>query len=130
MAEQTPEGKYFTLDIPQREGKDGYIGTVFGLYLTLGGVIADSNFKDTDIRIYYMVKFLINLIPGEETRTKINNEMKNEIEVALKNITNNDERSRKRNDICYDYIGKVHDFIDKHVGVSKENKIGFAVKSK
>jgi len=126
MAEQ--EEKYFTLDIPQREGRDGYIGTIFSLYLRLGGVIADGNFRDSDIRVYYMTKFLISLIPGEKNRIAIRDAMKKEIDGALKSITNNDEKGRKRNEICLDYIGRVHDFVDKHVGVSTENKIGFCVR--
>ena len=126
MAEQ--DEKYFTLDIPQREGRDGYIGTIFSLYLRLGGVIADGNFRDSDIRVYYMTKFLISLIPGEKNRKAIRDDLKKEIDEALKSITNNDEKGRKRNEICLDYIGKVHDFMDKHVGVSTENKIGFCVR--
>ena len=126
MAEQ--DEKYFTLDIPQREGRDGYIGTIFSLYLRLGGVIADSNFRDSDIRVYYMTKFLISLIPGEKNRKAIRDELKKDIDEALKGISNNDERGRKRNEVCLDYIGRVHDFMDKHVGVSTENKIGFCVR--
>ncbi len=124
------ESKYLTLDIPQREGKDGYIGTLFGLYLKFGGIISDIGFKENDVRIYYMTKFLINLIPGKRNRAEIKEKMKNEIAEAMKNCSSNDERMRIRNDICLDYIGDVHDFVDKHVGVSKENKIGFSVRQK
>lgn len=117
-----------TLDVPQREGKEGYIGTIFGLYLRLGGIMSDPGFRETDIRLYYMAKLLINLIPGKKNRAEIKERMKKEIETALKDVKDNETRMRLKNEICLDYIGEVHDFMDKHLGVSAENRIGFVVR--
>ena len=126
MAEQGE--KYLTLDIPQREGKDGYIGTIFSLYLRMGGILAESNFKESDPRVYFFTKFMMGLIPGEKNRDAINTVMETEIEKIYKMSITDEEKSRKRNEVCIRYIGKIHDFVDKHIGVSRENRIGFAVK--
>ena len=130
MAQDSQQEKFLTLDIPQREGKEGYIGTVFSLYLRMGSILAEANFKDSDPRIYFFTKFMIGLIPGEKNRGIINNAMDKELEEIFKSNLNNEEKSRKRNEVCINYVGKIHDFIDKHIGVSRENRIGFAVKPK
>lgn len=118
------------LDLPQREGKDGYIGTLFGLYLKFGGIMAEPNLKETDIRIYYMTKFILNLIPGPKNRAKIKEKMRAEIEEKTKSLSSNEERLRVRNEVCLEYIGELHDFVDKHLGISSENRVGYAVHHK
>lgn len=127
--------KLFTLDIPQREGKEGYIGTHFSLFLRIGGVLGDATFTSTDLRIEYMTHFLISLIPGKRNRANIRDSLRNDIDKNLaderkkvgENLTN-EQIGRVRNMTCIEYMGEVMDFVDKHVGVSKENKIGFVVK--
>jgi hypothetical protein len=128
MSESKEE--YLTLDLPQREGKEGYVGTMFSLFLRMGSILGDANFKETDMRIEYMVHFMISLVPGKTHRQEIREDLKRDIEKALKVETSGDTdtKARIRNMICLEYIGIVGDFIDKHIGVSRENKIGFAVK--
>lgn len=127
--------KLYTLDIPQREGKEGYIGMLFQLFIKVGGIMADAQFTATDMRIEYMVHFLISLVPGKTNRKTIRDELKTEIEKRLEderkklneNLTN-EQIGRIRNMTCLEMMGYIMDFTDKHVGVSKENKIGFVVK--
>ena len=57
------EPKTITLDIPQREGKEGYIGTMLTLFLQLGRTFTDTNFKETNIAIVYHMNFMISMIP-------------------------------------------------------------------
>lgn len=136
MAEKLEDGsKLYTLDIPQREGKEGYIGMQFQLFIKVGGIMADAQFTPTDMRIEYMTHFLISMIPGKTNRRTIRDELKTEIDKRLdeekkklnENLTN-EQTGRIRNMTCLEMIGQVMDFTDKHVGVSKENKIGFVVK--
>ena len=129
------EEKWLTLEIPQREGKEGYIGMLFGLMLKTGSVMADANFRPTDMRIEYMTHFMIALIPGKRNRQTIRDGLREEMEKRLKQAKdengsdlNEEQKSRVRNMTCLEYIGDVIDFTDKHIGVSRENKIGFAVK--
>lgn len=124
---QAGEGKeWITLDLPQREGKEGYIGTFLTMYLKMGSVLSDGNFKETDKRIEYMTYFMISLVPGKRDRLEIRERLKKEIEQATKGANGNEEKARLRNMVCLECIGEVTDYVDKHIGVSRENKIGFA----
>jgi len=120
------DDQIITLEVPQREGKEGYMGTFFSLFLRLGTMIGDANLKDTDNRIRNMTNLMISLIPGKKNRTTIRKEMNQEIENRLKGINDNETRARIRNDICIEYMGNVTDFIDLHIGVDVENRIGFS----
>lgn len=119
-----------TLDIPQREGKEGYIGMYFSLFLRMGEIIASSNFKDTTIRIEILTRFLISLIPNESIRAETSKKLKEKIEVRIKESKeeNKDLTEEEIGNIrllaCIEVIGEVSDFIDKHIGVSRENRVG------
>ena len=129
------EDKLITLDIPQKEGKEGYIGTMLTLFLQLGRTFTDSNFKETNISIIYHMNFMISMIPEEEDRAKIRKELNAEIEkrineaieAAKKTGTqlDNDDKARIRNMVYIEYLGKVMDWVDKFVGISTKNKVGF-----
>ena len=124
------------MDIPQREGKEGFIGTFFTLYLKLATVLQSPEFSKEPIRVYYMSKIITSMIPGDDAR--------NDIKQLLK--TNKDKLEKeyraehKYTDIqpltqaerdhilissTLDSLGTVSDFIDKHIGLSKKNKVGF-----
>lgn len=128
MSELELTEKIYTLDIPQREGKEGFIGTHFSLMLQIGKLISNTEFKQTDFRLQYMTHFLISMIPGKKDREALRTEMLKEITEAQKKFDSNEEKGRATQLICIKYIGSVMDFIDLHIGVSKENKIGFMVK--
>lgn len=121
----------YTFDIPQREGKEGYIGMQFGLLLKMGSLMVEANRQATDNRIEYMAQFMISLIPGRKNRKTIRDGLKTEIQKRLdeeqkklgEELTN-DQIGTIRNQIAIEYVGEVMDFIDKHVGVDKENRIG------
>jgi len=135
MATKTDEPKRITLDIPQREGKEGYIGTMLTLFLQLGRTFTDNEFKETNINIIYHMNFMISMIPEEEDRKKIRSELNKEIEnrtneaIELSkqsgNVLDNDDKARIRNMVYIEYIGKVMDWVDKFVGISTKNKVGF-----
>lgn len=124
----------YRLNIPQREGKEGYVGMLFSMMLRVGGIMADHAFTNTDLRIEYMTHFLIALVPGKRNRKTIRDGLNNEIKSRLLqegkdngSELNDEQKARIRNMVCLEYIGEVIDFTDKHVGVSSENKIGFCI---
>ncbi len=123
------QGTRITLDVPMREGKDGYVGTLFSLFLRMGGILADAGFRETDMRVEYMTHFMISLVPGKKQRQEIREQLRKDIEAKLKedNSGDQDAKARIRNMVCLEYIGVVGDFIDKHVGISTENRLGFVV---
>lgn len=129
------EQKRITLDIPQREGKEGYIGTMLTLFLQLGRTFTDNEFKETNINIIYHMNFMISMIPEEDDRNRIRSELNKEIEKRTNeameaskksgNVLDNDDKARIRNMVYIEYIGKVMDWVDKFVGISTKNKVGF-----
>jgi len=130
------EDKLYTLDIPQRDGSVGYIGTFFTLYLKLATVLQSPEFSKEPIRVYYMSKFIISLIPGEEKREEIKKLLKTtkattEEEYRKdRGYTATHQLSQQEKDhilitSTIDSLGCVSDFIDKHIGLSKKNKVGF-----
>lgn len=132
MSHQNDQGEQvYTFDIPVREGKDGYVGMHFGLMLKMGSLMAEANRQATDNRIEYLTQFMISLIPGRKNRKVIRDGLKTEINKRLEeerkaagNDLTNDQIGAIRNMTSVEYVGEVMDFIDKHIGVDKENRIG------
>lgn len=127
------EDKIYSLDIPQREGKEGYVGTFFTLYLKLGTILQAPEFSKEPIRLFYMCEFIISLIPDEDARLHIRTSLKNR-KLALETEYKKDKKIEMLSSIEKDHIliqaslqtiGDVSDYIDKHIGISDKNKIGF-----
>jgi len=116
-----------TLDIPKREGKEGYIGTMLQLYLKMGGIIAEANFTNNDLRVEYMTHFMLSTIPSKEKRIEIRQRLRERItnEVDADKLMTNEQKNKKKNLICIEFMGETMDWIDEHLGISVENKIGF-----
>lgn len=127
MPYNTDKGKFYALDAPQLEGKDGYVGTFYALILRLGAMAGDPNLKDTDNRIKNMVNIMISLIPGKKKRETIRKELNEEVDRRVKGITSNEDRARIRNDVCIEMLGTVTDYIDLHVALDTENRIGYCM---
>lgn len=128
--------KFYPLEIPAREGKEGYIGTIFSLFLRLGSIMGEQNFQPTDMRIEYMTQFMISLMPGKKRRVLMRQNLKELLEARLKEAQdknggeelNNEQRGRITNIVCLECLGDITDFTDLHVGVSAENRLGYVVK--
>ena len=67
MSQKTESGKIYTLDIPQREAKDGYLLTIFTSHLNLESVLKSPEFSQEPIRVYYLALSRISLITVPET---------------------------------------------------------------
>lgn len=136
------EDRRFTLDIPQREGKEGYLGTFFSLYLRMASVLSEQGFSPTDGRAKYLTYLIISLIPNEnkqhpkdETykrreilRQRLKDRIKELTDEYIKynnNTPGNTEAGQIELTACLEVIGEVSDFMDKYLGVSTRNKIGF-----
>lgn len=133
MSQETEEGKYFTLDIPQREGKEGYIGTFLSSHLNLEAVLKSPEFTREPIRVYYLMEARISLIPDEEERQKIYNKL----DEKLKDLKANYKKDNGIETLSPEQdshlliiaslrtLGQVTDFVDKHIALSVKNKVGF-----
>jgi|SRR3990172_235862 len=130
------EDKVYTLDIPQREGKEGYIGTFLTSWLNLQSILKSPEFSREPIRIYYMMEAIISQIPDEEEREKIRTSFDKKFS-DLKETYLKDNRIDKITDTQHSHlliiaalrtVGLTTDYVDKHIGVSTKNKVGFVRK--
>jgi hypothetical protein len=129
---------FYPLELPAREGKEGYVGTIFSLFLRFGAVMGEANFQSTDMRIEFMTHFMISLIPGRKNRAKVRDELKETLTQRLKEAQknnngeelNNEQKGRITNMTCLEIIGLIMDFTDLHVGVSSENRLGYVISPK
>lgn len=127
------ENEIYTLDIPQREGKEGFVGMFFSTWLNMQAVLKSPEFSREPMRIYYMSQIMISMIPGEANREKIRNDLKKNLEEAREayrketntNVIPENQSIHILIEATMKTLGSVSDFIDKHVGVSVENKVGF-----
>ena len=130
-----PEEKLLTFDIPQREGKEGFIGTFFTLYLNMSSILRSPEFIKEPMRVYYLTKLIIASVPGKKNRDEIKKALNERIDSMKKQRLQKsdvplteEENNHILIDASLDVLGDVSDFIDKHVGVSRENKLGFVIK--
>lgn len=132
----TPAEKTYTLDIPQREGKEGYIGTFLTSWLNIQSILKSPEFSQEPIRIYYMMESIISQIPEEEEREKIRISFDKKF-AELKEKYLKDNQIEKLTEKQHSHllivsalrtIGLTTDYVDKHIGVSTKNKVGFVRK--
>lgn len=122
MESQIDEAK-ISLDLPQREGKEGYIGTFFALYLKLGSLLSGGAGVGMTYHISLFVELIISTVPGnkrETIRTRIRERLAAEAPHRMPVA----EREHKANLIYIEELSAVTDFIDEHIGLSNEHKIG------
>ena len=120
------EGTVITLDVPMRDGKEGYTGTMFSLFLRFGSILADPNFKDTDGRVYFMTRLMLSMLPNDDGgKIEMIKKLKLDIKEQTKGLPAMDDRNRLRNEICLDVLSDVFDVTDRHIGLSRKNRLGF-----
>jgi len=62
MATKTDEGNFYALDAPQKEGKDGYVGTYFSSRLNIDAILRSQDFNASPRKVYYQVLNIISTI--------------------------------------------------------------------
>jgi len=130
------EDQLYSLDIPQKEGIQGYIGTFFTLFLKLATVLQSPEFSKEPVRVFYMVEFIISLIPEPSSREIIRQKHK-ELRLKLETEYKKDNKKAELNQQERDHLlivaslqilGDVSYYIDEFMGISVKNKIGFIKK--
>lgn len=133
MSQKTQDGKSFTLDIPQREGKDGYLFTLFSSHLNMESVLKSPEFSHEPIRVYYLALSRISLITSQKQQDEVYQALENKIKELEKDYKKSHNlqtlTEAQQNHILIvasiKTMGKVSIWGDKHVGISTENKVGF-----
>ena len=122
-----------TFDIPAREGTTGYVGLFFSVFLQTSALLTNPTVINDAYRLGNITQFMISLVAGKEKRTMIRETLQKNIDAEISEIKKNlevgqrmshDERDHIYTRCNLEIIGDITDFIDEHVGVSKENKLG------
>jgi hypothetical protein len=131
--------KLYTLDIPQREGKEGYIGTFLSSHLNAEAVLKSPEFSREPIRIYYLFEARVSLVPNEEDRQKIYDKLEEKLTYLEKkykkdrNISGDltaEQHSHLLITASLRTMGLVTDFVADHIGLTSQNKVGFVRRQK
>ncbi len=124
----------YNLDIPQKDGTPGYVGMFFTMYLKVASTIQHPDFtKNTPISVFYLVNWIISAIPDEKIRKNIRDAIRlrrKELEQEYKSDGVQITEKVKDHILVTSVLeeaGRITEYIDKFVGLSKENKIGWGV---
>lgn len=124
-----------SLDIPQMEGEEGYIGIYFSTILSVAALLRDPEIVKAPYKINYMVSLIISLIPDTEYRQRLRDQLK---EIYNKKMIDLSEMKKvkpesldyKDKESCLieasiEEIGFVIEYVDKYIGISHKNRLGF-----
>ena len=120
-----------TFDIPAKEGTPGYIGMFFTEFMKIGSMLTNMDGNNPTYSLERSTQFLISLVAGKQRREHIRECLKQNIarciiEATTENETTLDSVTHKQivDQCCLEIIGEITDFVDEHVGISIENKLG------
>jgi len=125
----------YTLGIPHYETDPTYIGILMGLLFKLGNILSSPEYNYTDLRVEAMTHFLISLVIGEKKAQKLRNELQSLIEERLNKeqektgeALTNEQIGRIRHMTCIEFINRIINEVDTHLGIATEHQLGFVVK--
>jgi len=135
MATKTEEGNFYALDAPQKEGKDGYVGTYFSSRLNIDAILRSQDFNASPRKVYYQVLNIISTIQGEKARDVIYKELESRIEVLKADYkkVHEDVNIPPQDEIdliiiaSLKTLGSVTDYYGKFVPLTSENRIGYCL---
>ncbi len=115
------KGNVFQSDIGGKEGKEGYIGLLFGHLGRMSYALNNSELGSQSGNIYFNSLLIINHIPDSKIRKELSNKLKLRIE-ELKNIEKKSEAAAITT-ASIEIVGDVMDHIDEMLGIEKKSKI-------
>ena len=136
MSVKTEDGKtVYTTDLPAEEGKPGFLGVFYALYLKLGHILESPDFSREPIRIHFMTGLLISMVPDVNLRAEIRkkkDDLHRELKAAYlkeKNLTtlNIDQENYLLVESSIQTIGHIQDYTDRFIGLSEKNKVSFII---
>jgi len=125
----------YNLDIPSKDGKEGYVGVHFTMFLKMASILQSPEFQQNPVRVFYLATEMISLIPDVEKREKIRKQISDRRRELIEEY--------KRDGITIDKsvgdhllitasletLGEITDYVDQHIGISTTNKIGWGITS-
>ncbi len=115
------QGNVFQSDVGGKEGKEGYIGLLFGHLSRMSYALNNSELASQSGNIYFNALLIINHIPDSKLRKELQEKLKDRIE-ELKT------KEKKEPNVAVttasiEIVGDVIDHIDEMLGIEKKAKI-------
>jgi len=114
-------GTVFQSDIGGKEGKEGYIGLLFGHLGRMSFALNNSELANQSGNIYFNSLLIINHIPDPKIRKELSAKLKARIE-ELKSVEKKSEPAAITT-ASIEIVGDVMDHIDEMLGIEKKSKI-------
>lgn len=114
------KGNVFQSDIGGKEGKEGYIGLLFGHLARMSYALNNTDLGSQSGNIYFNSLLIINHIPDSDLRKSLSKKLKENIEI-LKKEGKSDSAAVTTASI--EIVGDVMDHIDEMLGIEKKSKI-------
>lgn len=116
-----------TLDMPLLESKEAIFVSYLELRLVLAQIIKDNTYNSTDPRIEMVVDLLISGIPNKKFQEQLRSKRNERILVETKEISTNEERGRKIQQINIEIAGEIAPYMDMYTGGERANRISFII---
>jgi hypothetical protein len=116
-----------TLEMPKKEGKMGIFDSYLQLRLTIAQVMKDSNYTPTDSRVNDLVNLMISGIPNLKKQQSLRDGRDKRIFEETKNLTTNEEKGRKIQQINIELAGQIAPYMDMYTGGERANRISFII---
>jgi predicted house-cleaning noncanonical NTP pyrophosphatase (MazG superfamily) len=114
------EGNIFQSDVGGKEGKEGYIGLLFGHLARMSFALNNSELANQSGNIYYNSLLIIHHVPDSELRKELSKKLKERIAELKKD---GKEESAAVTTASIEIVGDVMDHIDEMLGIEKRAKI-------
>lgn len=113
-----------TFGVPKGEIKDAYFDLIIKQMYHLGIQIGQPDpYSRGNIPI--MVKYIISHIPSKRHRDELKDKIKEDLKIALEGIDDLEDKQMITIDVHIENMGNVSDYLEKFMGIEKENRIGF-----
>ena len=113
-----------TFGVPKGEIKDAYFDLIIKQMYHLGIQIGQPDpYSRGNIPI--MVKYIISHIPSKKHRDELKDKIKEDLKIALEGIDDLEDKQMITIDVHIENMGNVADYLEKFMGIEKENRIGF-----
>jgi hypothetical protein len=113
-------GNTFQSDIGSKEGKDGFIGLLFGHLGRMSFALNNTDLGSQSANIYYNSLLIINHIPDSELRKNLQSKLKARIEEFKRE---GKAENAAITTASIEIVGDVMDHIDEMLGIEKRAKI-------
>jgi len=115
------KGNIFQSDVGSKEGKEGFIGLLFGHLARMSFALNNSELPNQSGNIYYNSLLIIHHIPDSALRKELSKKLKDRIKELEK--VEGKSNAAVVTTASIEIVGDVMDHIDEMLGIEKRSKI-------